>query len=453
MPVSIGERFGSTVSLRSARHILHDTFAIFYRLRVLHFYERDSRGKPDASLLNRRAPSGQIEADEDMTSTSQKALKRKLRILVLNWRDITHPQAGGAEVYTHRVADEWVKEGHDVTLFCAAVSGRPSTEDFDGLRIIRRGTRHSVYREAKRYYRREGRGSFDLVVDEVNTRPFGAIKWVADVPVIALIHQVCREIWYRQTVLPVALIGRFVLEPLWLREYRNVLTVTLSDSSKESLEDYGLTRVVVVPVGFRSAGDRPEVPRETRPTVVFVGRLSSNKRPDEAIQAFGLLRETMPDAVLWLIGTGPMEDELRMSAPEGVQFLGKISESEKIERLARAHALVLTSVREGWGLVVTEAAAVGTPTIAYDVAGLRDSVRASNGVLSAPNPKDLGAVLEKCLATWLHDGLPDASPGGVITWREVADTILSTAMTHNPILENEPVRVLSEGLEHPDGFT
>jgi glycosyltransferase involved in cell wall biosynthesis len=126
-----------------------------------------------------------------------------------------------------------------------------------------------------------------------------------------------------------------------------VLTVTLSESSKDSLENYGLTRVVVVPVGHQSVGARPNVPRETKPTIVFVGRLSSNKRPDEAVRAFGLLRESMPTAVLWMIGTGPMEDELRMSAPDGVQFLGKISATEKIERLARAHVLILTSVREG----------------------------------------------------------------------------------------------------------
>ena len=222
-----------------------------------------------------------------------------------------------------------------------------------------------------------------------------------------------------------------MLEPLWLRGYHDVLTVTLSESSKDSLEDYGLTRVVVVPVGFRSAGERPDVPRETKPTIVFVGRLSANKRPNDAIRAFGILRQTMPTAVLWVIGTGPMEDELRMSAPEGVQFLGKISSTEKIERLARAHVLIVTSVREGWGLVVTEAAAVGTPTIAYNVAGLRDSVRASSGVLSAPTPKELSSVLQEFLSTWFRDGLPDIAPGGVIPWSEVAERILAVALTSN----------------------
>jgi glycosyltransferase involved in cell wall biosynthesis len=347
MPVIIGERFSSTVSLHTVRNTLVDTLAIFYRLRVLHFYERDIRGKAEASLLTRSATATQVPTFDSMASTASTGHEGSLRILILNWRDILHPDAGGAEVYTHNVANEWVKDGHNVTLFCATVNGRPASEDYEGLHIIRRGTRHGVYREAKRYYHREGRGNFDIVVDEVNTRPFGASKWVDDVPVIALIHQVCREIWYYQTPYPVALIGRYLLEPLWLRGYRDVLTVTLSESSKDSLENYGLTRVVVVPVGHQSVGARPNVPRETKPTIVFVGRLSSNKRPDEAVRAFGLLRESMPTAVLWMIGTGPMEDELRMSAPDGVQFLGKISATEKIERLARAHVLILTSVREG----------------------------------------------------------------------------------------------------------
>ena len=434
MPVTISERFSSTVSIHSVRNMLLDTFAIFYRLRVLRFYERDIRAKSEASLLNPPSAPTQIPASKRTSPIPVTDGERRLRILVLNWRDITHPHAGGAEVYTHNVANEWVKEGHVVTLFCAAVDGKPEIENLDGLKIVRRGTRHSVYREARQFYRREGLGNFDLVLDEVNTRPFGAPKWVEDVPVTALIHQVCREIWYYQTPFPVAFVGKHVLEPLWLRGYRDVLTVTVSETSKVSLENYGLTRVVVIPEGHDSMGEPPDLPRETRPTMVFVGRLSANKRPNEAIQAFRLLRESMPTAVLWVIGTGPMEDQLRMSAPEGVQFLGRISPSEKLERLARAHVLIVTSVREGWGLVVTEAASVGTPTIAYNVAGLSDSVRASNGILSAPNPKDLSSSLYAFLSTAFRDGLPPVSPGGVIPWSEVAARILAAAKSGNPSL-------------------
>ena len=434
MPVSIDHRFSSTVSLHSVRNILTDTLAIYYRLRVLRFYERDIRAKPEESLLTRQSIAANNSNTVDASIDSSREYEQRLRILILNWRDITHPEAGGAEVYTHNVANEWIKEGHSVTLFCAAVDRRPAVEEIDGLHIIRRGTRHSVYRQAKRFYLLEGKGNFDLVVDEVNTRPFGAPKWVEGAPVVALIHQVCREIWFYETSYPVALVGRYLLEPLWLRGYRNVLTVTLSESSKASLEIYGLSRVVVVPVGFRSAGEPPDITRETRPTILFVGRLSANKRPDEAIKAFGLFRETMPTAVLWVVGTGPMEDELRMSAPEGVHFLSKISPTEKVERLARANVLIATSVREGWGLVVTEAAAVGTPVIAYDVAGLRDSVRASNGVLSMPNPKALSSALQEFFSTRIRDGSPEITPGGVITWSEVAKRILALAMEQNPAL-------------------
>jgi len=96
---------------------------------------------------------------------------------------------------------------------------------------------------------------------------------LATCQLLQLIHQVCREIWNYQTPLPVAFVGRYLLEPLWLRGYRDVLTVTVSESSKDSLENYGLTRVVVVPEGHHSAGKRPDVPRESRPTIVFVGRL------------------------------------------------------------------------------------------------------------------------------------------------------------------------------------
>jgi glycosyltransferase involved in cell wall biosynthesis/O-antigen/teichoic acid export membrane protein len=453
MPVSIDHRFRSAISVHSVRNILIDTLAIYYRLRVLRFYERDIRAKPEESLL--AGPSIATYGSDADGSTEHVPLarERRLRILIFNWRDITHPVAGGAEVYTHNVANEWIKEGHSVTLFCAEVERQPADEVINGLHIIRRGTRHSVYREAKRFYLLEGKGNFDLVIDEVNTRPFGAPKWVTDVPIVALIHQVCREIWFYETTFPVALVGRYLLEPLWLRRYRNVFTVTLSESSKDSLELYGLSRVVVVPVGFRSAGPPPDVTRETRPTLVFVGRLSANKRPNDAIEAFDLLRETMPAAVLWVVGTGPMEDRLRMSAPDGVHFLGKISPTEKLERLARANVLIATSVREGWGLVVTEAAAVGTPVVAYDVAGLRDSVRASNGVLSAANPKSLSSALRGFFGNQNRDGLSTIVPGGVITWSEVAARILAMATEQFPELGPNPDSVGVEAFPQPGDST
>ena len=351
----------------------------------------------------------------------------KLRILIFNWRDLAHPLAGGAEVYTHRVAEEWIKMGHEVTLFCSSVDGKPEMENLNGLKIIRRGGKHSIYREAKKFYKKEGRDNFDLVIDEVNTRPFGATEWVADAQVIALIHQVCREIWYHQLPLPVAIIGRYLLEPYWLRRYRQVTTVTVSQSSKQSLEMYGLNKVHVVPEGFSQMEYQKDVQKSTEPTVIFIGRLSANKRPRDAIKAFSLLKSKLPNAVLKIVGSGPEEKLIRRNLPEGVQLLGNISDEEKMRQLASAHLLVATSVREGWGLVVTEAAMVGTRSIGYDVPGLRDSITASNGILCDGNVVELSEALFLELTSGNQVKDSNLTAGGVVPWKKVAEGILLVA--------------------------
>jgi glycosyltransferase involved in cell wall biosynthesis/O-antigen/teichoic acid export membrane protein len=435
MPVKFDHHFGSSISLRSVRAMFIDTLAIFYRLRILRYYDRDLNKHPDESLLLEAKSGDSALTLISATSSVSEADSRSMRILIFTWRDLAHPKAGGAEIYTNSVARQWVRIGHDVTLFCASVEGRPERQDEGGIHIIRRGTRYSVYREARRFYREEGRGHFDLVIDEVNTRPFLAPKWVDDTPVIALAFQVCRELWSYQMPFPVSTIGRYLLEPMWLRTYREVPTVTISQSSKESLQAYGLRRIVIVPIGQNALRARPNVSRETRPTVIFVGRLESHKRPNEAIRAFEFLQRSMPDAVMWIIGSGPMEDDLRRISPEGVVFLGKVSPEKKLERLARAHVLVATSVREGWGLVVSEAASVGTPSVTYDVAGLRDSVRASGGFLTAPDPGQLGKALQELLEVWFREGLPAVSPRAVIPWHDVADRVLNVAIKRDAALD------------------
>jgi glycosyltransferase involved in cell wall biosynthesis/O-antigen/teichoic acid export membrane protein len=377
LPVQIAERFTTTISPKAVWRTLLDTLAIFYRLRVAHFY-----GPPLAPT------SGHSQVPRSASASWSRAAARPLtagalvgsgpadgplRILAYNWRDLAHPRAGGAEVYLQSVAREWVKRGHGVTVFCGTVAGRRAEEFVDGVRILRRGGRIGVYREARRYWRREGNGQYDLVIDCVNTRPFLCPRFVKNVPVVAVIHQVAREVWRYETPWPISVLGRYLLEPAWLRAYRDVPVVTVSESSRESLAEYGLRRVTVVPEGWVPARPVP-VKKEPVPTVVFIGRLSANKRPEHAIRAFGLVRRQLPEAQMWVIGSGPEEARLRKMAGPGVTFLGRVPGYEKRERLGRAHALVATSVREGWGLVVTEAAASGTVAIGYDVAGLRDSI-------------------------------------------------------------------------------
>lgn len=354
-----------------------------------------------------------------------------MRLLVLNWRDLAHPAAGGAEVYTEQILRRLAAAGHDVTLFAAAVAGRPAEETVDGYRVVRGGGRLGVYRHARQWWRRHGRGRFDVVVDETNTVPFLAHEWVDDGSrTIALVHQTCEEIWHHNAPFPASYLGRHVLEPGWLRRLARSPLLAVSGSTRDALARFGATDVTVLPEGYEPPAAGPPGGKESRPTAVFCGRMVSYKRPSDVLRAAAIARRHLPDLRLWMIGGGPLLDRLRAAAPAGVEFVGRVDEATKHDLMARAHAHLATSVREGWGLVVTEAAALGTPTIAYDVPGLRDSTRAAGGVVVPPTPEALARWLVELMPSWQATSHPPVPYGGAHGWDDVAAAFLAAVQTH-----------------------
>ena len=319
-----------------------------------------------------------------------------MRILWYNWRDLKNPAAGGAEVFTHEVCkrlSQPTREGHKITLFTASFKGCKIEEEIDGIRIIRRGNRYSVYKQAKKFYQ-EHEDEFDLVIDEINTRPFLTPTFVKDKPIIALIHQLAREFWFFETPFPVNLIGYLFLEKYWLRKYTNIPTITISNSTIKDLKELGFQKVHLVPQGLNFKQPTRQSHKEGEPTLIFVGRLKKAKRPDHAIKAFMSLKAEVPDAKLWVVGNGYMLEELKKIAGKmsntrigipsetnsriesygDITFFGGTDNDTKLDLMSRAHILLVPGVREGWGLVVTEANSLGTTAVAYDVPGLRDSV-------------------------------------------------------------------------------
>jgi len=311
---------------------------------------------------------------------------------------------GGAEVFTREVATRWVRCGHEVTLFTSEFRSCKHEEVLDDIRVVRAGGRFSVYWRAKKFYRnRFAKERFDVVVDEINTRPFFAPRFVSrGEKVVALIHQLAREYWFYDMPFPISYIGYYFLEDRWLRQYVNVPTVTVSESTRRDLLDLGFRRVFVVSEGL-GLWPLAEVPvKAERPLVVFVGRLRRAKRPDHAIRAFRIVREKVPDAELWVLGDGGFRRDLEGMAGDGVRFLDSLSDEQRREWVGRSWVLINPSVREGWGLNVVEANAFGVPCVAYDVAGLRDSVKnGETGLLAeAGNIEDLA---EKIVMV-LNDG-------------------------------------------------
>jgi glycosyltransferase involved in cell wall biosynthesis/O-antigen/teichoic acid export membrane protein len=395
-PVRVGFRSASQIGLRTPFHMAAATAALFLRRYVLDGY-RDPRAMPSVGPVDGGSAIDAPLADEREHVSVPRT--NPLRILLLNWRDIANPQAGGAEAFTHEVARRWAAWGHEVTLLTSRFPGARPTETIDGVHVrrvgaLRRGSFHLlVQRELSRLQ------GYDVLIDEINTIPFLTPLWSETLPpIVGLIHQLAEDVWDAEMPRPVAAIGRRV-EPRMLRMYHDVPVVTISGSTSADLERLGFRDVRVILQG-RDEPPEMHVAKESTPTLLFVGRLAANKRPHHAIAAYGAARERVPDAQLWIVGDGVMEEALREQADDGIQLLGHVSRRELYERMARAHCLLVPSVREGWGLVITEANAVGTPAVGYDVPGIRDAIRHERtGLLTkAGDPVELGRSAAELIA-------------------------------------------------------
>lgn len=299
----------------------------------------------------------------------------EVRILWFNWRDIQNPEAGGAEVFTHEVMKGLANRGYKMTLFTSRFKGCQLNENISGIDILREGNKYSVYKEAKNYLKTY-KHHYDLIIDEINTRPFFTPKFVGcEKPIIALIHQLAREFWFYETRFPLNYIGYYYLEKKWLSNYKNIMTVTVSNSTKVDLKELGFKKISIVRPGLNVAPLSNVKEKEASPTVVFLGRLKKAKLPHHALQAFSIIKHKIHDAKMWIIGDGYMRAKLASYNIKDVTFYGHTSNEKKYELLSRAHIVIVPAVREGWGLIVTEANAMGTPAIGYDVHGLRDSIK------------------------------------------------------------------------------
>lgn len=203
-------------------------------------------------------------------------------------------------MFTHEVAHRLVARGHDVTLFAAEYPDCLPIDTVEGIRIVRGGSKYKVYRQAADYYKKHS-NNYDLIIDEINTRPFLTPKFVNGKPIIALFHQMAREFWFYETPFPLNYLGYYYLEKKWLSYYRNIATITVSDSSKRDLEELGFKKIFVVPEGLNVRPLSQISRKEEQPTVIFTGRLKKAKLPHHAIQAFSIIRKEIPNARMWVV--------------------------------------------------------------------------------------------------------------------------------------------------------
>jgi glycosyltransferase involved in cell wall biosynthesis len=320
-----------------------------------------------------------------------------LKVLIINWKHPLAPDAGGAEQYVARLAELWSSEGHAVTMLAPA-SGAPEPPDHRSFDIVGNGTRRHVFRSALRFLARHGH-EYDRVLEAVSTRPFFAHRVVGD-RAFALYMQMAIDVWNVEFPFPVSLVGRHLVEPHWVRGMRDARVIAISRSTQNDLLRYGVKAVGVVPPGC-DAVRRVAAPRHrlsSAPRLLYMGRLVRQKRAPDAVEAFHLLRQSVPDATLDVIGDGYLRHRLEGRHVVNAAIHGFVAEEEKQRLLDEADLVLIPATREGWGITAIEAAAHGVPVVAYDVGGLRDSVvDGETGVLCRPDPQSMAEAAARLL--------------------------------------------------------
>ena len=303
-----------------------------------------------------------------------------MRIAFLSWRDTTHPDGGGSEVFVEAVGRELARRGHEVTLVCARHPGSARREDLDGVRLRRLGGRLTVYLWGLAWLVRHRR-DVDVVVDVVNGLPF-ASPLVRRRGVVALVHHVHAEQW--RIIYPglAGRIGWFVESRLVPLLYRGRPFLTVSDASARDLAAIGVDpgSITVVRNGLAAVPHVAPDAESPTPRLAVLSRLVPHKQIEHAFVVVRRLAGDFPDLHLDVVGDGWWHDELvgaaaDLGVSDRVTFHGHVSDSRRDALVARAWLMVMPSVKEGWCLAITESGAQGTPSVAYaDAGGVTESI-------------------------------------------------------------------------------
>jgi glycosyltransferase involved in cell wall biosynthesis len=306
-----------------------------------------------------------------------------VRIVVANWNDLRNPHAGGAEIHLFELFRRLAARGHLVRLVCSGWHGCAPRETIDGIEVERHGDRwtfallgrHAV-REAVRAVKP------DVVVEDINKLPLYLAE-ATDKPFCAIVPHLFGETAFQEAKWPVASIVWFAERPL-PRGYRRAGWHAISESTRDDLLRRGVprSRIRVIHPGVDASHFAPDAatPRSSPPSFLYVGRLKRYKGVEYAVRALARAHAARPDLTLDIAGNGDYRIELERLVRElgldgTVRFHGFVAEAEKLRLLRSTWANIFPSPKEGWGITVIEAAACGTPSIASDSPGLRDSVR------------------------------------------------------------------------------
>ncbi len=336
-----------------------------------------------------------------------------MNILWLAWKDQNHPLRGGAELVLHELINRQLADGHQVTLLTANYAGAKHDETLpNGLHIIRIGQNRYLHSlQALTYYLKNLRGKFDLLIETVNTAPYFSLLFKGRTKGLALYHQLARDVWFFETKAPINWLGYYMIEPIctWLLSLSKTPLITVSESTKQDMAKFGWrperTHIISEGITLKPLPSLDKAEKFARPTILSFGALRGMKRTLDQIEAFEIAKEAVPDLQLKIAGdaSGPygakvLEAIAKSPHKSDIHYLGRVDNQTRQQLMRQSHLIIVTSIKEGWGLIVTEAASQGTPAVVYDADGLRDSVRhGQTGFVTKPNPQSLATHIAAML--------------------------------------------------------
>jgi glycosyltransferase involved in cell wall biosynthesis len=338
-----------------------------------------------------------------------KGEKKEKTVLFISWKDIKNPVAGGAEIVQQELSKRMIQDGYKVIHLVPGFENCKEKEIVDDVEINRIGKSILYFPLLAYYFVKKYKKDTDYLVDVFNC--FGSFSFLFfdSEKVVQIYYHIQGYVWFYQThfhgvpkwIIKIFNFTGFFIEKIQVKLNSLLFSgnvITISKSTKNELVSYGFKRnkitSIILGTTFRSLNLITDSEKKEREFTIMLIGLRKMKRPMHTMRSFELFVKKVPTAKLWVVGWGTENENLKQYATkkgfgENVVFWGRVDEQKKQDLMQKAHVLCTSPVKEGWGLIVTEANAMATPVIGYDVPGLRDALSFGNGYLCKPNPQDM----------------------------------------------------------------
>ena len=299
-----------------------------------------------------------------------------MKILWLAHRDPKNPRAGGAERTIYEVCIRLLRKGHKIIILTGGWKGCKSVEYLHGIEIHRFGKSFAPHLALPIFLLKY---NYDIVVNDLGR----AVPWISSTflnkhNIVFFRHLHARSLPGQVNPLLAKVIT--AIEKCYYIFYHDTVFVTESTTSKNDLLKLGIKedKIMMNPPGVDLNLFHP-APKTLHPTLVYFGGMREYKRPQESLFLLKCMLERIKPVYLFIIGSGPEESDLRKLAyqldlQDYAIFKGRVSDTELSNIVSSSWLNIHTSVTEGWGYSILEASAAGTPTVAYDVPGVREAV-------------------------------------------------------------------------------